>query len=65
MFVLFQHQHPGAITQHETVAIFIPRTAGLGGLVVAVGERLGRRKTPIPIGVEAFSAPPTITSASP
>ena len=48
VFELFQHQHPGAITQHETVAIFIPRTAGLGGLVVAVGERLGGGKTAHP-----------------
>jgi hypothetical protein len=44
VFVLFQHQYPGAIAQHETVAILVPGTARLLWFVVAGGERLGSGK---------------------
>ena len=54
MFVLFQHQYPGAITQHETVAILVPGTARLLRFVVAGRERLGRRKAAHPHGGGGF-----------
>lgn len=40
VFVLFQHQHAGAVTQHEPVALLVPRTRCSGGVVVARGHRL-------------------------
>src|SRR5438552_409936 len=40
MLVLLQHDHPGALAQHEAVAVDVPRTTGGGRVVVARGERL-------------------------
>ncbi len=48
MFVLFQHQYTGTVTQHETIAILVPWTARLLRFVVAVGERLGCGKAAHP-----------------
>ena len=38
MFEFFEHQHAGAFAEHEAVAVAIERAAGLGRLVVPLGE---------------------------
>ena len=38
MFQLFQHQYARAFAHHKTVAPFVPRTGGCGGVVVAGGQ---------------------------
>ena len=45
VFVFFQHQHARSFAHHEAVAVFIPRTGGSGGVVVAGGQRLHGGKT--------------------
>ena len=42
MLVLFQHHHTRAVSQHEAVTIFIPRTARRLRVVIARGERTRR-----------------------
>ncbi len=44
VFVFFQHQHAGAVAQHEAVTLGVPRAAGRRRVVVARRQRLGRRK---------------------
>ena len=66
MLVLLEHQHPGALAQHETVAVAVQGPAGRGRIVVARRQRRAAQNPPMPSGEMVASVPPaTITSASP
>ena len=65
VFQLFQDQDARAFADHESVAVFVPGTAGVFGIVVARGKARMAANPPTPIGVMAASVPPAIiTSAS-
>src|SRR5690606_9066758 len=38
MLVFFQHQHPGTVTKHKTITIFVPGTTCSLWIVVARGQ---------------------------
>src|SRR5690606_29086302 len=42
VFVFLQHQHAGAVGQHEAVAVLVPGTRSALGIVVAGGQRARR-----------------------
>src|SRR5690606_34998151 len=46
VLVLFQHQYPGAVAQHEAVAVQVPGAAGGFRVVVAGGQGAGGGKAP-------------------
>ena len=45
VFVFLQHQNAGAVAEHETVAVAVPRTAGACGFVIAGRQRLHRAES--------------------
>src|SRR5262249_18301758 len=45
MLVFLDHEHAGTVGQYEAVAILVPRTARLGRLIVARGQRAGRTES--------------------
>ena len=67
VLVLLEHQHAGALAQHEAVAVLVPGTAdAVAGSSLRVDSARAAAKPPTPSGETVDSAPPAIiTSASP
>ena len=45
MFQFFEHHYASTITQHKTIAVSVPRTAGPLRIIVAARQGFGRSKT--------------------
>ena len=45
VFVFFQHHHTGAVAQHKTITVFVPRSAGLLWCIITGRECPGSTKT--------------------
>jgi hypothetical protein len=66
VLVLLEHQHAGALAEHEAVAVLVPGAARRSRVVVAGGQRARRGEAADAQRRDVLSAPPAIiTSASP
>ena len=67
VLVFLQHQDPGALAQHEAVAVDVPRPArAVAGSSLRVDSALTTQNPPTPSALTVDSVPPAIiTSASP